>query len=155
MATKMMQKTLPKTAPKPVPKTVLIPILSKRENAPDFLIQSTESYDFVVLLSVLDRDESVGSFGFAANEIRLANHLMEQIAQFLSVQGKQVEQILEWGTVASKISQTAGFYNCQKIVLVRQENEYYHKLVTDLRVLSRIEIEEVIVPVSGASASGG
>jgi HJR/Mrr/RecB family endonuclease len=64
----------------------------------------------------------------------------------LSAQGKGVESVLEWGGVIAKIAQSAGFYRCDKIVLVVQENEYYHHLVEGLRSQTQIEVEEVVVP---------
>ncbi len=128
------------------PKAILIPILSKRENKPDFLMQCTGGVDQVVLLSVIDQREMVGPFGFSTNEIRLANQLMQQITVFLSSQGKEVESILEWGTVSGKIVQLAELKNCSRIVFVRQDNEYYKNLVKQVKVATRIEVEEVLVP---------
>ncbi|MBS3061621.1 MAG: universal stress protein [Candidatus Diapherotrites archaeon] len=131
---------------KPNLRSVLIPILSKFENTPDFLVQASRDADRVVLLSVIDQKESVGPFGFTTNEIRVANQLMQQISTFLSVQGKQVESVLEWGGVPQKIVQLAELNRCSHIFLVRQQNEYYKNLVQQVRLSTQIEVEELIVP---------
>lgn len=134
-----------KPEPEPVP-AVLIPILSKHEDNPDFLRSATEGFDNVVLLAVIDRTEIVGRFGFMANEIRSATQLVEKIRGFLENQDKLVEDLVEWGETNQKICHIAELKNCSKIVLAKQDNQYFRKLLKKLGEETKAKLE--VVPIA-------
>ena len=60
---------------------VLVPLLSKQENSPEFIDKITTRVKEIILLVVVDTNAMVGRFGFAANEIREGNALMEEIKE--------------------------------------------------------------------------
>lgn len=125
--------------------TVLIPILSKHEDNPDFLNSATRGFDHVTLLAVIDKQEMIGMFGFMANEIRSASQLLEKIKTFLEAQGKLVDDILEWGETGQKIEHAAMLQNCAKIVLAKQENQYFKKLLKQLEESGKCTVETVAI----------
>ena len=125
---------------------VLIPVLSQSENNPDFLNTATEGFSSVVLLAVINREEMVGRVGFLAGEIRNATHTLEQTKSFLESQGKKTLDCMEWGDTLQKIAHIADLNQCQKIALLRQENEYFKKLVHDLKENTKAIVE--IVPIA-------
>lgn len=128
-------------------RSVLIPILSRSENNSNFLASAIQGFDQVVLLVVIDRNELVGRFGFVATEIRAATALIETIKTFLENQGKKVQDVTEWGETSQKIAHLAELYNCEKIVLVKQENEYFKKLVAELQTNTTKQIETIPIVV--------
>ncbi len=127
--------------------TVLIPLLSKQENNPDFLNSATQGFDHVTLLAVIDRMEIVGRFGFMANEIRSASQSLEKIKTFLEAQGKMVDDVLEWGETEQKIEHIAALRDCAKIVLVKQENQYFKKLLKKLEEPGKCAVETVPIAI--------
>lgn len=121
---------------------VLIPLVSKKENNPDFLQKATEGAKETILLLVIDKRELVGQFGFAASEIMQGNMLIEQIKKFLETKGKRARDIMEWGETTTKIEHTALLQKVDKIVLLEQKNEYFKSLVKQLskKMAGKIEI---------------
>jgi len=110
----------------------LIPILSKEEWKPEFINKVLEKANNVVLLSVIDRSELGGQFGFAATEIMQANKIMEGIESELKRLKVRVESLVEWGETASKIDHLARLKKCDFIFLQKQGNKYFKDLVAKL-----------------------
>ncbi len=121
---------------------VLIPLVSKKENNPEFLQKATEGAKEVVLLLVIDQRELVGQFGFAASEIMQGTALIEQIKKLLEAKGKRAKDIMEWGETETKIEHIALLQRVDKIALLEQENEYFKSLVKQLskKMAGKIEI---------------
>lgn len=128
--------------------SVLIPIISKKEDNPDFLTEATKGFEQVFLLAVIDQSELVGQFGFVATEIRTATQIVEKIKAFLESQGKKTEEIIEWGSTIQKIVKIAEIRNCNKIVLVKQDNQHFKKLIKQIEENTSKKIELLSVAVT-------
>ncbi len=126
---------------------VLIPILSKQENNPDFLIFATENATRALAVVVIDKTEMIGPFGFASTEIKHANTLLEQVSNFLAMRSIPTETILEWGNVSQKIMQLAELRRCGSIAVIKQPNEYYKKIVKEIKEHTKIPLKEFEIPV--------
>lgn len=123
---------------------VLVPLLSKREAEPNFINAVADRAGEVILLLVIDTNAMAGRFGFATGEIGMGNALMQKLRAELGKKKKHCDDILEWGDTASKIEHIAQLYNAKNICLVKQGNDYYRKLVADMKEkLPGVEITEI------------
>jgi len=126
---------------------VLVPLLSKREAHPIFIEKIASRAREVILLLVIDTNAMVGQFGFATNEIAGGNHLMQQVKEALGKKRKTCNDVIEWGDTITKIEHLAELYHVDKIYMVRQDNQFFRKLLQDMReTLKEIEIEIVKLP---------
>ncbi|MFA4907885.1 MAG: hypothetical protein WC602_06445 [archaeon] len=110
---------------------VLIPLITRQEDDPNFLSNATRDCDEAVLLLVIDTTEMLGQFGFAASEIMRGTALMGKIRARLP--GKGVEEAMEWGGIAAKIVQVAERENADFIALKRHDSLYWRRLEAKIR----------------------
>ena len=121
---------------------VLVPLLSRSENDSAFLELIAEKTEEAVLLVVIDTDSMLGGFGFAASDIRKGSDLMEQMGKALREKRVLVDDVLEWGDTATKIEHLAKLKKAEKVLLKRQENHYFEKLVEELEE-RKVKVEVV------------
>lgn len=112
--------------------TILMPLLSEKENDEKFLEQALKGTRDVILLIVVDTD-SKEEFGFAASHIQSARAVMEEVTTAIGKQRKKYEDIIEWGDTQSKIVNLALLRKVDKVVLKKQENQYFDDLVKRLK----------------------
>lgn len=112
--------------------SVLIPILSKKENTPEFLEKAVKGEKEVFLLAIMDTNALSNNFGFATSEIGAGSELIEQIKAKLEPKKIKVIEALEWGDTNTQIIHLAKLKNIKKIALVKQENKYFKDLVKEL-----------------------
>lgn len=113
--------------------SVLIPILSKKENEKNFLEKATENEKEIFVMAIVEPKAFELDFGFTAKEISHANALMEEIKKNLEAQGKKVTDVLEWGETLHKINNFAKLKKTKKICLKKQENPSFKKLAKELK----------------------
>jgi len=122
----------------------LVPLLSKRELAPAFIEAVASNAKEITLLLVIDTKGMAGEFGFATNEIAAGNHLMELVKTAFGRKRKTCDDIIEWGDTATKVGHFAQLHQVNKVFLVKQDNQFYKKLVKGLKEdLKGIEVIEV------------
>lgn len=114
-------------------KCILLPLISKKENDPAFIDKAIEGLKRIILLMVIDTETMPGGFGFAASEIGQGNQLMMDVKTLLKEKGINAEEILEWGNTETKIDHVARLREVKKIVLKKQDNHYFKKLVKSLK----------------------
>ncbi len=126
---------------------VLVPLLSKREAEPGFIETIASKAKEIILLVVIDTKAMTGQFGFATNEIAAGNALMQQVKLALGKKRKTCNDVIEWGDTATKIEHLALLHQVNRIYVVRQDNQFFKKLLHDMREkLPGIEIEAVSLP---------
>jgi len=123
----------------------LVPILSKEEWKPEFVNKALEKVDELVLLSVIDRSDLSGKFGFAATEIMQANKIMEGIETELKKLKVKVESVVEWGATALKIDHIARLKKCDFIFLQKQRTKYFTDLVKELEKIKDRKMQVEII----------
>ena len=123
----------------------LVPILSKEEWKPEFVNKVLEKADELVLLSVIDRSDLSGKFGFAATEIMQANKIMEGIEAELKKLKVKVESVVEWGQTALKIDHIARLKKCDCIFLQKQGTKYFKDLVKELEKIKDKKVQVEII----------
>ena len=111
---------------------ILIPILSESENDEPFLEEALKGVRGVILLIVVD-STSNEEFGFAASHIQKARRVMEDMKTMIGKKRKRSEEIIEWGETQSKILNLALLRKVDKVVLKKQDNQYFTELVEKLR----------------------
>ncbi|MBI4044348.1 MAG: hypothetical protein HY392_01435 [Candidatus Diapherotrites archaeon] len=119
---------------------VLIPIISKHENDPQFLASATKEAGKVFLLVIVDANVPDMSFGFTATEIGQGNTLMREIKRTLQDSGKEVVECLEWGETIPKIINFAKLKKIRRVALKKQDNHWFKKLARQLHE-EKIETE--------------
>ena len=119
----------------------LLPIISKKENKKDFLDAALKKGDEAVLLLVIDKDAMAGMFGFATNEIKQGNDLIEELKTALKEKKVKTEEVVEWGNTGTKIENMAQLKKVDKIILVEQDNEYFKKLINELKQKINVPVE--------------
>lgn len=112
---------------------ILIPILSKKENDPEFLAKASLNAQEIFLITIVDANAPNQSFGFTATEISHANALVQEIKELLAGSNKRVIDVLEWGDTVPKIANYAKLKKIKKIVLKQQDTPEFKKLVKQLR----------------------
>lgn len=126
---------------------VLVPLLSKREAEPAFVEAIASKAHEIILLLVIDTNAMVGRFGFATSEIGMGNALMQRLKAELGKKRKACNDVMEWGDTANKIEHIAQFYGIDRIYAVKQGNDYFRKLLADMKEkLKGIEIIEIALP---------
>ncbi|MEK6941770.1 MAG: hypothetical protein AABW85_02855 [archaeon] len=113
--------------------TVLIPIISKKENNPEFLEKATQGQHHVFLLAIMDTGAVAKNFGFATSEIGHGNELIEEIKYTLKAKKIELSDVLEWGDTHQQIINYAKLKKTKKVALIKQENKYFKDLVKDLK----------------------
>lgn len=126
--------------------SVLLPILSKQETKKEFLDSIPAEAKDIFLLLVIDTELMVGQFGFAASDIATGNALMQELKTTLGKKGRKCTEMEEWGNTERKIMQIAQLKQVDKIFLVKQNNEFYMKLIKSLNEGLKIPIEEISLP---------
>lgn len=120
--------------------SVLIPIISKKENNEVFLENAIKKEKTVYLLAIMDTNAATTNFGFATSEIGHGNELIEEIKTYLNPVKITVYDALEWGDTNSKILNYAKLKKIKKVALIKQDNKYFRDLVSELKE-NKIKVE--------------
>ncbi len=129
---------------KPKGPKILVPLLSKREGENEFIEAVAPGAGEIILLLVIDTNAMAGGFGFAAGEIAVGNALMQYVKTAFGKKRKTCNDIIEWGDTANKIEHLAELNQVAKIFVVKQDNDFFKKLLKDMKEkLPGIEIQEI------------
>ena len=120
---------------------VLIPILSETENDEVFLERALEGAKDIILLLVVDASPKE-RFGFTTSHIAKARAVMEELKKEVGKKRKSAEDVIEWGDTQSKVLNMALLRKVDKVVLKRQENQYFNELVKKLEG-ERVDVEVI------------
>ena len=123
---------------------VLVPLISKREADPAFIETVASGAREIILLLVIDTAAMSGQFGFAAGEISHANALMQEVKGAVGKKRKTCDDVIEWGDTLTKVEHFALLRNVDKLFLVEQDNQFFKKLLNDLKEkLPKVKIETI------------
>jgi hypothetical protein len=133
---------------KPVQKRrtrALIPLISKKENNKELVGQACLGSDEVVVLLVVDTEAMPGQFGFAASDIGHGNGLMREVKMMVEQQGKECNDLMEWGDTETKVVHLIQLRGIDKVVLLKQDNQFFKKLVKSIGSQTKASVELVKV----------
>ncbi|HZX19402.1 MAG TPA: hypothetical protein VFF13_00115 [archaeon] len=120
---------------------VLLPILSDKENDEKFLDEALKGAKQIILLIVVDAGKKE-EFGFATSQIQKARKVLEEVSETIGQKRKSYEDILEWGDTNAKVLNLAMLRKVDKVILKKQENQYFKDLVKKLKH-EKIEVEVI------------
>ena len=120
---------------------ILLPILSDEENDEQFLEKALKGTRDIIILIVVDSD-SKQEFGFATSQIQKARSVMEEVTEIIGKKRKRYEDIIEWGDTQNKILNLALLRKVDKVVLKKQENQYFEELVKKLKD-EKVDVEVI------------
>lgn len=112
---------------------VLIPIISRKEDDSDFIEKALSKASEVFVLVIIDPSLKLDDAGFTASNIAIARNISEKIKEIARQKRKTANELMEWGSTKSKVLQTARFANIDKIVLLKQENEFFNEIVNEIK----------------------
>jgi hypothetical protein len=107
---------------------VLIPLISRNELNEEFLDKAVKGSNEVLLLLVIDKDNSL-----KASDISSSTHFLEEVKKAIGKKRKKCEDFTEWGETKTKIKNTALLNKVDKIALLKQENLFFEELVNELK----------------------
>ncbi len=121
---------------------VLIPLISRHESNPEFIDKAVKGTEEVLLLIVIDKDDSL-----KASDISSSTHFLEEVKKLIGKKRKKCEDLTEWGETKAKIKNTAIINKVDKIVLLKQENQFFEDLIEELKkekeLKNKIELIEI------------
>ncbi|VVC00731.1 Uncharacterised protein [uncultured archaeon] len=120
---------------------ILVPILSEKEDDPEFLEKVSKGATEIILLLVVDPSPKE-RFGFAAGFMQKGRAVMESARKRLGEKRKSAEDVIEWGDTQSKIMNMALLRKADKVIFYRQQNQYFNELVNRL-IKEKIETEVI------------
>lgn len=121
----------------------LIPLISKKENNKELVARACLGTDEVIVLLVVDTDAMPGQFGFAASDIGHGNGLLQEVKVLVEQQGKECNDLIEWGDTETKVIHLVQLRGIDRVVLLKQENQFFKKLVKRLGEQTSAQVEIV------------
>ena len=126
---------------------VLIPLISKKEDSEEFLRKASEKAREVIVLLPVDT-KTANTSGFTASEIAQGQKLMEEIKAKIGRMRKKCDCILEWGETVKNIDHITRLRGIERIALVKQENEFFKKLLKELKKKREYKVKVIEVSES-------
>ncbi len=127
---------------------VLAPILSGKENSPEF-IEALCKADKILLLTIVDREFAMKTTS-AVSELMQARNIVVDIEAKLKENNKVFDELTEWGQTVKRINSLYILRKVDKVLLMRQNNEFFNEIVLQLEneklnvevIEPRVEVQE-------------
>ena len=100
-------------------KVVLIPILTRKENKREFLLQAAGPARFTIIVQIMDPASGV-SAGELTGYMQEGEVLLDEIRETLHAIGKRSKAYSEWGPLKDKIGIIAQREEVEEIVVLRR-----------------------------------
>ncbi len=125
---------------------ILVPVLTGREKEPAFIEAITNKVDEIILLQIVDKDFSPRA-GSAMGEVRQFRIVLDGIKKEIGAKRKKYDELTEWGSTIPKIVSIALIKKVDKVVLVKQEIQFFDDIVKELKK-NKVHVDVVEVAVS-------
>ncbi len=122
---------------------LLIPLISGKEDNPQFISSITSQGKKIILLQIVDK-EFQAKTGTAMGEVMQHHALLTKVKKAIQSKKKEVEEITEWGTTIKKIISIAILNKVDKVVLVKQNNQFFDDI---LKALKKEKIKYELIEV--------
>jgi hypothetical protein len=103
---------------------ILVPLLSGKEDNPEFINAITARGKKIILLQIVDK-EFLAKTSTAMGEVMQNHALLTKVKKSIQSKKKTVEEITEWGTTIKKILSIAILQKVDKVFLVKQNNQFF------------------------------
>jgi len=122
---------------------ILAPLLSGKENSPEYIDAITSKVDNIILLQIIDQD-FMRETSKAMGEVMQFSNLMESMRKQIGLKRKKCEEITEWGHTVKKILSIAIIQQVDKVIFVDQDNKFFKDMLNELKK-NKITFETVKV----------
>ena len=122
---------------------ILAPLLSGKENSPEYIDAITSKVDNIILLQIIDQD-FMRETSKAMGEVMQFSNLMESMRKQIGLKRKKCEEITEWGHTVKKILSIAIIQQVDKVIFVDQDNKFFKDVLVELKK-NKIAFETVKV----------
>ena len=124
---------------------ILIPLLSGRENDKAFIDSIEKDVKEVVILQIVDK-QFLPKAGSAMAEVRQFRIVADALRKALVSKKKKFVEMTEWGVTIPKIISTAQFQKVDKILLVKQSNQFFDEVISALKK-NKMNFELIELPI--------
>jgi len=124
---------------------ILAPLLSGKEDAPEYIEAITNKVDSIILLQIIDRD-FMRETSKAMGEVMQFSTTMENLRKQIGQKRKKCEEITEWGHTVQKVLSIAIIQKVDKVIFVEQDNKFFKDMLSELKK-NKITFETVKVKV--------
>jgi hypothetical protein len=111
---------------------VLAPLISGKENFPEYIEAITSKVDKIILLQVVDK-EFMNKTSTAMGEIMHFHKILEEVKKEIGKKRKTCEEITEWGNTAKKVVSISFIQQTDKVLLINQNNHFFKGLLEELK----------------------
>ena len=122
---------------------VLAPLLTGKENSPEYIEAITSKVDSIIILQIIDK-EFMRKTSAAMSEVMHFHSLMDEMKKLIGAKRKTYEEITEWGKTTQKIASLALLQKVDKVVLVEQKNKFFDEI---LEMLKKQKVKYELVKV--------
>ncbi|NMA44477.1 MAG: hypothetical protein GX950_01535 [Candidatus Diapherotrites archaeon] len=122
---------------------ILVPLLSGKEDNPEFIKAITTNGKKIILLQIVDK-EFLTKTSTAMGEVMQNQALLTKVKKSIQAKKKKVEEITEWGTTIKKILSIAILQKVDKVFLVKQDNQFFGDI---LKAMKKEKIPYEIIEV--------
>ena len=122
---------------------ILVPLLSGKEDNPEFIKAITANGKKIILLQIVDK-EFLTKTSTAMGEVMQNQALLTKVKKSIQAKKKKVEEITEWGTTIKKILSIAILQKVDKVFLVKQDNQFFGDI---LKAMKKEKIPYEIIEV--------
>jgi hypothetical protein len=111
---------------------VLAPLISGKEDTPEYIEAISKGSEKIILLQIIDR-EFMNKTSAAMGEVMHFSSLMNNVRKQLGQKRKSCDEITEWGTTIKKILAISLIQQVDKVVFVEQENKFFEDILKELK----------------------
>lgn len=123
---------------------LLVPILTGRENEHIFVEAITSKVDQIILLQIVDK-EFHSKAGSAIGEVRQLRIVVDELKKAIGAKKKKYDELTEWGNTIPKIISVALLQKVDKVVLVKQSNQFFDSILAELKK-NKVAVEPISLP---------
>ncbi len=124
--------------------TILVPLLSGKENHALFVEAIAKKNDEVLLLQIIDKD-FLAKTSAAMGEVMQFHGLLNEMKKALKAKKRPCEEITEWGHTIQKIISIALLQKVKTVMLIKQKNQFFNEIIKELEK-NKISYEFVELP---------
>lgn len=122
---------------------ILVPLLSGKEDNPEFINAITSKGKKIILLQIVDK-EFLAKTSTAMGEVMQNHALLTKVKKSIQSKKKTVEEITEWGATIKKIFSIAILQKVDKVFLVKQKNQFFEDI---LKAMDKEKIPYEVIEV--------
>ncbi len=111
---------------------ILVPVISGKEKNDAFISKVLLEGKEIVLLQIVD-EEFHSKAGSAIGEVRNLRIAIDEIKKAAGAKKKKCIELTQWGSTVTKIVSIAILQKVDKVVLVKQENQFFEDIINELK----------------------